>query len=241
MVTNLAVRLSVTLRSTLTVYTATTASVEATICSGILSALSRAFVNAPDYMRRPETLSRRVLCKYIPPPLSHSSNKPMVILMVQVETADRDNSVLNSISSLFIYNTTSVFSLMDVNLIEPTQAAFGVVSDNTEKICPSGKTPTDTRISCYCAPGYYSYGEACIGCDAGNFKAFAGPGSCIRCPVGSTSKAASSMCTSLLLSLLAVSNSTDSSNNIPIIAGGVVGGVVLVALLIFGVFKAFYS
>jgi hypothetical protein len=174
----------------------------------------------------------------------------MIVLVVQVETADQGNSVSNSISSFLVYNTSEVASLMTIHLIEPRQqpAIYSVVN-NTEQTCPTGKTPTEDRGSCYCAPGYETSGQTsqCASCNAGYYKAGAGPGVCIRCPIGTTSKIASSICTSGSSSSTVNSSTTDSTSvddgagNVPIIAGGVVGGVVLVALLIFGIFKIFYS
>ena len=132
-------------------------------------------------------------------------------------------------------------------MIEPKQqpALYGVVN-NTEQTCPTGKTPTEDKGSCYCAPGYETSGQTaqCAACTAGYYKASAGPGACIRCPIGMTSKIASSICAASSSSSTVVNSTADSgagSNEIPIIAGGVVGGVVLVALLIFGIFKIFYS
>lgn len=249
-VTNLAVRLTVTLRPELAVVaTSAPLSVEVTVCSGIISSLSQTFATGGVwYLRRPETLSRRVLCKYIPPS-PRSNGKSMIVLVLQVETADQGNSVANAISGFLIYNTTDVASLMTISLIEPRQqpALYGVVN-NTEQTCPAGKTPTEDRGSCYCAPGYETSGQTsqCASCNAGYYKANAGPGACIRCPIGTTSKIASSMCTTGTSSSTVNSSTTDSTaadgtNNVPIIAGGVVGGVVLVALLIFGIFKTFYS
>ena len=250
-VTNLAVRLTITLRPELAaVASLAPLSVEVTVCSGLISSLSQTFATGGIwYLKRPDTLSRRILCKYIQPS-TRSNGRSMIVLVVQVETADQGNSVSNSISSFLVYNTSEVASLMTIHLIEPRQqpAIYSVVN-NTEQTCPTGKTPTEDRGSCYCAPGYETSGQTsqCASCNAGYYKANAGPGVCIRCPIGTTSKIASSICTSGSSSSTVNSSTTDSTSvddgagNVPIIAGGVVGGVVLVALLIFGIFKIFYS
>jgi hypothetical protein len=249
-VTNLAVRITITLRPELAVAAnSAPVSVEATVCSGIISALSQTFATGGVwYLKRPETLNRRILCRFIPPS-SRSNAKSMIVLVVQVETADQGNSVSNAISGALIYNTTDVVSLMTIISVDPKQqpALYSVVN-NTEQTCPAGKTPTEDRGSCYCAPGYETSGQTaqCASCNAGYYKANAGPGTCVRCPIGTTSKIASSMCTAGSSSSMVNSSATDSAaadgaSNVPIIAGGVVGGVVLVALLIFGIFKTFYS
>jgi len=236
-VTNVPIRLTVTLHASI-FSTFSMETIEETACEVVKQSLFQLFSSSGIwYLRQLDTLERRFLCKYIPP---SPRTKSMLIIVLQVESGD--SSSLSYMVNLLTYNTSLVRSMMDVNLVEPFQIATYTVINNTENICPVGKVPTEDRGSCYCAPGYRSSYQLCIGCLSGSYKQNAGPGECIQCPSGTTSKSLSSICYSTSSTPANSTNldGSDSDSNLPIIIGGVVGGVVLVALLIFGLVKALY-
>ena len=234
LVTNLAAKLTVVSSAS-----------EDTICNSIFVVLLQLFNGGSIwYLKQPETLQQRYFCQWLP-------SSKMVVVMVQVETADGSNSIVDSLNQILfdIANTTlsqnGVFS--NVIKVEPNgnQAARYSVVNNTAHACLSGKVPTPDKSTCYCAPGYETQKTQCVGCTAGMFKANAGQGSCVACPIGSTSSVAAASCTSQSSSDSSSSNSKNAggssdggSSNLPLIAGGAVGGVVLVGLLIFGFSKS---
>jgi hypothetical protein len=151
--------------------------------------------------------------------------------MIQLNNADdAGNDVGTSMRmALSLYNS----SYMTISKISSTSVINSIVN-NTEAICPAGKVPNDARALCICAAGYASSSTLlCTQCISGFYKANSGFGTCISCPIGSTSKSASSFCTKIIDGTVATQNAVND-NNLPIIAGGVIGGVILVGLLIFG-------
>jgi hypothetical protein len=155
--------------------------------------------------------------------------------MIQLNNADDSaNNVGGSMrSSLLLYNS----SYMTISSILPVTGTSMVpnIVNNTEAVCPSGKVPNDVRTLCICAPGYASSSTSlCTQCTSGFYKSNAGFGTCISCPVGTTSKVASSFCFSNIDVSGTSTQSAVNNNNLPIIVGGVIGGVILVGLLIFG-------
>jgi hypothetical protein len=215
-------------------------STEEMACGGVKNALVQLFSSSGVwYLRQLDTLERRFLCKYIPP---SPRSKSMLIIVLQIENGD--SSSLSYMVDSLTYNTSMISLMMDVNLVEPFQIATYTVINNTENVCPVGKVPTEDRGSCYCAPGYRSSYQLCVGCLSGYYKKLAGPGECIQCPAGTTSKSLASACysTSSTENSTNVDGSSSGSGdgNLPIIVGGVVGGVVLTAILIFGLVKALY-
>ncbi len=156
--------------------------------------------------------------------------------MIQVNSADDANSYIGSTmqSALSGYNS-SFMSIL--NILPITGASVDNVINNTEAICPIGKIPNDIRTACICATGYASSSTSlCTACAVGFYKSITGYGNCITCPIGTTSKIASSFCTNIIDGTIATQNAINSSN-LPIIVGGVVGGVILVGLLIFGMIR----
>jgi hypothetical protein len=238
-VTNVPIRLTVNLHANM-FSSFSVGSTEEMACGGVKNALVQLFSSSGVwYLRQLDTLERRFLCKYIPP---SPRSKSMLIIVLQIENGD--SSSLSYMVDSLTYNTSMISSMMDVNLVEPFQIATYTVINNTENVCPVGKVPTEDRGSCYCAPGYRSSYQLCVGCLSGYYKKLAGPGECIQCPAGTTSKSLASACysTSSTENSTNVDGSSSGSGdgNLPIIVGGVVGGVVLTAILIFGLVKALY-
>jgi len=222
----------------------------AAVCGGFALAFSLLFEKTSmQYLKGVAAVEKRLLCKYIP---TSARSRAAFILVLQVEKSDASNANFMayniyqaSSTSNMTYDIYQVSSLINIIKVEPSggQPASANIASNTEQTCVAGKTPTRDRVSCECAPGYESstMSQGCVSCLPGYYKTDAGIGSCSRCPVGKTSKIASSTCISSSDSSNNNNNGTQSlsdNNNIPIIAGGVVGGVVLVALLIFGIIKA---
>jgi len=184
-----------------------------------------------DYLSRPDSLRLRYFCKFIP--VSYHSNSTFVI-MIQLNNADDvGNDVGASMrAALSLYNS-SYMTILKFLPISGTSVVNSIVN-NTEAICPAGKVPNDARALCICAAGYASSSTLlCTQCISGFYKANSGYGTCISCPIGTTSKLASSFCTKIIDGTVATQNAVNN-NNLPIIAGGVIGGVILVGLLIFG-------
>jgi len=243
--TNLAVKLTI-----LDTRQLSSAEVEG-VCDGITLALSLLFEKTSmQYLKGTAAISKRLLCKYIS---TSARSKAAFVFVLQVEKSDALNVNFMAMSNNMTYvNVNQLSSIINIYKLEPSgQPASVHVSSNTEQTCVVGKTPTENRASCECAPGYESSSSAttqqqgCISCVSGYYKANPGVGACIRCPVGKTSKSGSAFCSSSDDSGNNNNNNngtvsgSSADNNISIIAGGVVGGVVLVALLIFGIIKAF--
>jgi hypothetical protein len=228
LVKNVALQLNVNLYDTTRQLTAQI--IENVICEDILvNNLYTIFLNGGlYYLMIPDLLRLRYFCKFIP--ASYHSNSSFVI-MIQLNNADdAGNDVGTSMRmALSLYNS----SYMTISKISSTSVINSIVN-NTEAICPAGKVPNDARALCICAAGYASSSTLlCTQCISGFYKANSGFGTCISCPIGSTSKSASSFCTKIIDGTVATQNAVND-NNLPIIAGGVIGGVILVGLLIFG-------
>ena len=124
---------------------------------------------------------------------------------------------------------------MYLAVVPASQPSTYPVENNTALACPGGKSPSSDATTCVCAPGFETSQQQCSGCSAGSYKAYAGPGVCIACPLGASSPIAASACVGVFGS---GGNSTDASGlsqqQIYIIAGGVAGGVAGVGLLVWG-------
>jgi hypothetical protein len=116
---------------------------------------------------------------------------------------------------------------------------FQSAPNNTALQCPAGKAPALPALTtCICAPGYAPSQSSCRACAAGEYKAVAGAGTCAVCPIGTTSAAAASVCVGGKPKSNSTSPSTDTDTaagglNIPLIAGGVAGGVLVVGTLVY--------
>jgi hypothetical protein len=229
-VKNVALQLNVNLNNYDTLRQLTNRMIEDDVCNDILvnnlfTIFSRGGLY---YLSIPDLLRLRYFCKFIPASY-HSS--PAFVIMIQLNNADDgSNSVGTSMrAAMSSYNS----SYMTILEISPTSIVNNIVN-NTEAICPTGKVPNDARVLCICAAGYASSSTSlCTQCIPGFYKPNSGFGTCISCPIGTTSKAASSFCTNILDGTVATQSAVNN-NNLPIIVGGVIGGVILVGLLIFG-------
>jgi hypothetical protein len=182
-----------------------------------------------DYLSNPDLLRLRYFCKFIPASY-HSST--MFVTMIQLNNADDvGNSIGNSMKVALSSYNSSYMTILEIS----QTSIVNSIANNTEAICPVGKVPNDARVLCICAAGYASSSSTllCTQCIPGFYKPNSGFGTCISCPIGTTSKAGSSFCTNILDGTVAT-QSTVNNNNLPIIVGGVIGGVILVGLLIFG-------
>lgn len=180
---------------------------------------------------------RRILCKqYLP---------DRVLLMIQTETVDVNNNILNALPSFLKFNATQAYTrqmgnfVLDGILPTTDQASKDVaVPVNVPVACPAGKSPSHDRTACMCSAGFE--GTECVACTANRYKADAGGGVCLACPIGFYSGVGSSACVGGSSS----SKSSDSSdgsnnnNNTPIIVGASVGGGVAVLLIGWGIFAA---
>ncbi len=181
---------------------------------------------------------RRILCKqYVPNGM---------VLMVQTEKSDVDNNILNELPKFLMYNATQAYTsqmgnfVFDGILPSTLQPSKNVaVSVNVPVACPSGKSPSDDRTACACSAGFE--GTNCIACTANRYKANAGGGVCLACPIGFYSGVGSSACvagSSNTQSDSGGGNQDSSNNNTPIIIGASVGGGVAALLIGWGIFAA---
>jgi hypothetical protein len=173
----------------------------------------------------------QIYCAYIA--ASTLRTRPLGVLMVQTISASQAERMAEIWS-----NFTSPAGDFTVVATDTQTSSFDVAS-NVPKLCPvPGKIPLADGTSCQCAAGFKtSASNQCIACDANYYKAAPGVGGCTACPSGTTSAVGASVCVS---SSKAATNSSSSSSqtastNIPAIAGGAVGGLVLVGLIILGV------
>jgi hypothetical protein len=219
-------------------------------CATLLAVLAEFFrtgSNSLWYLRDATTLAQRVVCIVVqPPPRRSGSIHHIAVLMVQTENGHFGNSIITSLPGLLLRlpNATAAAGGFTIESVEPpTTPLYFSVPNNTALLCPLGKTTAPGLITCICAPGYASYGTGsnnCVPCRSGDYKVGIGPGTCIACPIGTTSPAAASAC----LGAKPQNTTGDTADNgeggaagaelnIPLIAGGVAGGVVVVGTLVY--------
>ena len=200
------------------------------------------------YLRRPapEVWAARVLCVYVPAPVTGVPSAAMLMVQTDSPTDAQNSAVLGLpafLASLLLPaphqapqgNNASSSSNVYLAVVPASQPSTYPVENNTALACPGGKSPSSDATTCVCAPGFETSQQQCSGCSAGSYKAYAGPGVCLACPLGASSPIAASACVGVFGN---GGNSTDASGlsqqQIYIIAGGVAGGVAGVGLLVWG-------
>jgi hypothetical protein len=125
--------------------------------------------------------------------------------------------------------------------------ATTTTNDNTALLCGAGKTPSAGLVACVCAPGYESVELKCKACAAGLYKAASGAGNCLVCPLGTTSAAGAPVCSGGTAPGTNGNSSggagdgagggggQDPQLNVPLIAGGVAGGVIASCCLLYAI------
>jgi hypothetical protein len=224
---------------------------EADVCAALVTLLATYFqIGSLWYLKDPATLARRVYCAFVPAPATRTAIGPMAYLMVQTEPADK-GSVLGMPSALSLQrNATAAegrFVLTDVSPAPGKNPIQVNVRNNTAVLCGAGKTPSAGLIGCVCAPGYESVELKCKACAAGLYKPASGAGNCLVCPLGTTSAAGAPVCSGGTGPGTNGNNNNssggaggggggqDSPLNIPLIAGGVAGGVIASCCLLYAI------
>jgi hypothetical protein len=221
---------------------------EADVCAALVALLATYFqIGGLWYLKDPATLARRVYCAFVPAPATRTGVGPMAYLMVQTERDDA-NSVLGMPNALSLQRNATAdggrFVLTDVSpLARPIQVN---VRNNTAVLCGAGKTPSAGLVSCVCAPGYEPVELMCKACAAGLYKPASGAGNCLVCPLGTTSAAGAPVCSGGGTGPGTNSNNNSSGGagggggqdpplNVPLIAGGVAGGVIASCCLLYAI------
>ena len=205
----------------------------------------RAYISASglDYLLASE--AERIMCQYVPPPTAARASgiRGMVVIMVQTDTADSNNNVINALPLFLGYNSTNAalngFALDGIMPLSGQASKDTSVAVNAPTTCPAGKTPSSDRISCVCSAGYELSGTQCAACIANRYKAESGGGVCAACPIGYYSAAGASACVSA--SGQTGAETASSEDNTPIIIGASVGGGVAAILIAWGIYAAVHA
>jgi hypothetical protein len=181
----------------------------------------------------PTDVNTKIYCTFLQP--STQRTLPMVVALIQT-TGSSQAEWLSQLS----FNATSEYAVVS------SQTTSDQITNNIPILCSKdgSKSPTSNGASCQCAPGWRTTANsACAACEPNTFKALAGPSACAPCPSGMTSPVSSSACAFpiKLSDTNGTSSTSDSSAmNIPAIVGGVVGGIILLALILFAL-NQFYT
>jgi len=219
---------------------------ESLLCSAASQKLLNLFsTSSVFYLRDQGLFQQRYYCRLIEPDHFLRGN-PMLLVMVQVDKVDNSLNLISLMVSAQTYNLQapaggpSMESYAVIEQILPsTSPTFSHVVNNSEQLCITGKTPNENRVGCICDKGYEASGVRCLACQQGTFKATAGGGSCVPCESGKTSGIAASSCTATgggggNVDLNPPKSGGSSDGNLPLIIGGVVGGVLFVIILVYG-------
>lgn len=231
------------------------------VCETILPMIQSYFVqyspNAFSYMKSLDTLRPRYFCIY------HRSqdllrHESYFIIMIQVDETFQNDIIRNlfqfyqRISDLNTVQTSGGVENYVTYLHtipRPTQEnQFPPASNKVSNMkiqCSNGEIPDATRVRCICRRGYENQLTSCTPCRIGTFKAIEGTGLCQTCPFQTTTTGlASSAC-------ISSSNSNDTNqgdssmssalngDNLYIIIGGAVGGVVVAVVFVFVYYYCF--
>jgi hypothetical protein len=219
------------------------------VCSVFQGAIRDFFGQYPSYFsyfKQQETLIKRIYCTFIESPDTQKTPH-MIALMIQIDQTD---SVSGAIQGMFSrYQDPTMLNListpfqeyMEVLKVIPEtqtyQAPFlNIFVQNSLTYCPVGQTSNVDRTQCECKPGYEYKTLTCRECIKGWYKSSLGMGLCQQCPIGKTTQSIGS------ISCVDITNSgentvnSNSDGNMNIIIGSVVGGVVFIFLIIFGLY-----
>jgi len=252
-VQNVAVRLEVREKPN----NVSSAFIETLVCSTIMPMIQSYFIDAAPnsffYMHKTETLLQRYYCVY------HRSldllrHESYFIIMIQVD--ETENTVVSG-----LFNTYQRIADLN-NISTPSGAGNYVTYLHTiprpttlislppmsaqqaiiKGACRTGEIPDASKIRCICQRGYeyQSLTAICSACHIGTFKAVEGIGICTPCPFQTTSTGVgSSSCISSSNMSVSTGGSAISSDNLFIIIGGVVGGVVVAVVFVFVYYYCF--
>jgi hypothetical protein len=245
-VKNSAVRVGIAATITTADAAAADALEERGVCTALTALLATYFrTSSPWYLRDPAALTQRVYCAFVPAPPGRTAISPMAYLMVQTDPADA-NSVKDMPAALLLQrNATAAAARFVLTGVFPTSDPITwSVRNNTALLCPPGKTPSATLTGCVCAPGYELLASACKACPSGQYKPASGAGGCLVCPLGTTSSAGAPACAGAAAkdtgngTNTGADGNTDASQtplNLPLIVGGVAGGVVVSCCLVYAI------
>jgi len=165
---------------------------------------------------------------------TNSTPQPSLMVMLQLPTVQQSWG-----TALLSILLASGFKGVTTVPVTGTPVFQSGIPNNVPTQCLTGKVPSSPIAStCICAPGYESNGQQCKACAANTFKEEAGADtSCIPCPVGLVSIAASASCSKPLAS--STNDNANGGPNTTLLIGAVVGGVLGLLLLLF-IFQFFF-
>jgi hypothetical protein len=214
------------------------------VCSALTTLLAAYFqTSSLWYLRDPTICKQRVYCAFLAAPDGRTSIRPVALLMVQTEPSDATNSIVLGLPEVLNLqkNATAATGRFVITEVQPSNdPVYAAVGNNTALLCPLGKTPSPGLTGCVCAPGYELQGVLCKACPTGQYKPASGVGACLICPLGTTSPVGSPACLGgqgpgANGTGAGGDGSATTATNIPLIAGGVAGGVFVSCCLIYAI------